>query len=151
MLEPTDLTALLARVEGATEADRELDSDLVWLLFEESWPATYSRAVSDPFPHIVTLPEYTASLDASLALCSRVLPGWTVAGISTYDPYGGYSETEDYRLPYACIAGTPEEVSVPYNEPPEWERPSFEARAKTPALAVLTALLRAIQNGAGET
>lgn len=76
---------LLERLEGATGPDRELDfalgktldhvpANAEWQGPEDGslllWPGTQE------YPGVGTLPSYTASIDAALALVERVLPGW---------------------------------------------------------------------------
>jgi hypothetical protein len=81
----TSLTELLARVEGATGADRELDADIMIALDPErlNW-AEYQASLPCGAPSDTIAKErrwrafqYTASIDAALALCERVLPGCT--------------------------------------------------------------------------
>lgn len=68
----TDLSSLLARIESATGPDRELDSEIAF-------------ALTPPDAEIGLLAlNYTASLDAVIALCERVLPGWSWAVDSGY-------------------------------------------------------------------
>lgn len=88
----TDLSELIERVEKATGPDRELDTCL-WLKFT---PGATRRVVHVKHAHspaewdidetreasgqLITVPAYTASLDAALALADRVLPGcWWMA------------------------------------------------------------------------
>lgn len=112
------LEELLRRVEGATEGSRELDADL--------WIAVGPRPMGDNFAHwihdwepgwepgpyagavqmvenggVFTSPEFTASLDASLALVTRVLPGsgWQITntgGSSSYCMISQRSEAGDH-------------------------------------------------------
>ena len=62
-----DLADLIARLTEATGPDREIDLDL-WRLFGDLPPAVHERWDYQTVP-------YTASVDASLALVERVLPG----------------------------------------------------------------------------
>lgn len=81
----TSLPDLLARVEGATGADREIDS-LLWykLIFDpELAKPGYGWMKTPGIGH--SAPAFTASLDQALALCSRVLPGWHVQ-VETHPP-----------------------------------------------------------------
>ena len=96
------LTDLLARVEGATGADREIDVALF-------------RAAG---PTVLIQEDYTASLDAALALLGRVLPGWV------WEVSSGRS-----GLPWAVLSG---------------DGRSAGGEAKTPALSILSAMLRAL-------
>lgn len=65
-----DLPSLLARIESATGPDREIDAYLADWLDQQ-----YIGADA---------PCYTASIDAGIALCERVLPGWSWAVDSGY-------------------------------------------------------------------
>lgn len=84
------LQALLVRVQGAKGADRELDS----IIFEwerpelelsaDMWGSYYGECTGEYFSEgqvIAKAPPYTASLDATLELVERVLPGvwWITA------------------------------------------------------------------------
>lgn len=62
----TDFQSLIARVEAGTGPDRELNRDICVAL----------GFVPSGFPHVLTAPRLTASLDACLALQKHVLPGW---------------------------------------------------------------------------
>lgn len=89
-----DLQDLLARVEAAAGPDRVLDFELhIGIVCDEIWPATNRQGfVTNPYSRMsdylatyrdvinaddqdFDFPRYTASLDAALALCERVLPG----------------------------------------------------------------------------
>lgn len=84
---PTTLTQLADRLEKAAGADRELDADL-WLAFtpgasRKQSPVNHKASgttyvideTRDATHRLITVPEYTASIDAALALAERVLPG----------------------------------------------------------------------------
>lgn len=131
------LDALIARVEGATEADREIDA-LIFIALE--FPEWRLQVSCELFPEQVMVgriqepegarsvnrgfgwresPRYTASLDAALDLVKAKLPGygWSIyCAESRYEAYIKYDGVD---------------VS--------------EARAPTPALALLSALLRALK------
>jgi hypothetical protein len=62
----SDLEALLARVEGATGADREID-----LLIGEHFGEADHSGPAYHRPHRLWARHYTASLDAALALVER--------------------------------------------------------------------------------
>jgi hypothetical protein len=128
-----ELGDLIARVEGATGADREIDIAIACAVRNppigvsrstwESWPGQDGRFTGLIHCGGFTIerpPEFTASLDAALALCERVLPSvfWNVGVSDTKAPR--------YSADVAC--------------PGSGERPGY-----TPALAVLSALLRALQ------
>lgn len=70
------LVDLLARVEGASAPDREIDGLLDCLsdpLIAQCWPHWTREQREGLTPH------YTASIDAALGLVERVLPGWAPA------------------------------------------------------------------------
>ena len=93
----TSLSSLLARIESATGPDREIDAALWLACFEPGCVAFddikfhtehYDNYISRTFVScdLGDLPVdqfdppllyYTASLDAAIALCERVLPGWS--------------------------------------------------------------------------
>lgn len=62
-----DLAALLADIEQAPHGDSGLDLDVM----EAVWPTWQKDTITDDAKRYVT-----SSLDAALALCERVLPGW---------------------------------------------------------------------------
>lgn len=137
---------LIERLEAATGADRELDC-LLWLRFgstkgrwDQGLPLgptemvncrTMTEALA-AFPTDASgiarawnVPALTGSLDAALALVEEKLPGWFwKMGQNPRTP-----ETERYWFEVQCPA-----------------RDVYrEAAAPTPALAVLIALLRALE------
>lgn len=129
----TTLQDLLERVEKAEGPDREIDVAL-WLHTtpgatrrgthvkhahsDAEWDVDETR---DATGYLVVVPAYTASLDAALALVERKLPGWT------------------WRLDSPDSASEPAFARL---SGPEWR--SGAGWAKTPALALLAALLRAL-------
>ena len=128
------LRALLARVDGDKRADRKFDSSL-WFTLKIGTPEE-QEAVSDAYIAAgfsddcvkrspVFIPDYTASLDAAVALVDRVLPTWWWAISRT--PARGWHEGEVYPPNYdsgdpLCGVGG----------------------ASTPALALCIALLKAL-------
>jgi hypothetical protein len=152
------LTDLLARLEAATGPDRELDAAIHLAVNPDDFASKVMRGDycvqswdlgwggisyvsldsggtsggSHPVPMV------TASLDAALGLVGRVLPGW-VWSISSADPEGC-----NEPLSYAALAGKVQMVQRGWDEPPEPDRNVCDAHAKTPALAVLTALVQAL-------
>ncbi len=120
--EMTDLSGLLERVEAASGPDRELDKALWYkLIFDPALDKkddSYLQLVGSPYP------AYTSYIDAALALKDRILPGHAVA-------VGDMAFEGGARLPWGCV----------------WSPGGFiigQAEAKTPALALLAALLRAV-------
>ena len=109
-----DYRALLARVEGATGAYRELDIEIGnFLPPKGGW-------YDEDF-----IPEYTDDIDAALALVAKVLPGWEWL----VRRKGGDSYFANIHAP-----------DVIPNEGGE----CFPAIAASPALAILAALLAAL-------
>lgn len=102
------LSDLLLRVEGATGPDREIDFAITNALVPD-W-AIYSDARCF----------FTSSLDAALALVTRVLPGWA----------GWKLERLASGRPWSRV----------YSSKGAWS-----ATAATPALALLAAMLKALQ------
>lgn len=127
-----DLLGLLERLEAATGADRELDARLyVSLIARLKSPhidaMIAERARLRPDANVWLdgardwqVKPYTASLDASLALCSRVLPGCRVMVERAFDGSG-----------WAMMHVAPGE-------------PRDMTEGATPALALLCAMLKAL-------
>jgi hypothetical protein len=113
--EPSALASLLARVEVATGANYDLEYLIASALEPER------------LHWLQTPPRYTASLDAALALVERVLPPETSFVLR--------KSTEGYWVRKGIPAGC---WGVILNDAPGW------TVAKTPALALLAALLRAV-------
>lgn len=124
-----ELASLLARVEEATGPDREIDTDICVALrqYSEEGYARFGRhhPVGYYLAHQGIAPNYTASLDAALGLCERVLPGW-MRFVGDLDP-------SDMR---AC-------ATITHERPPT---PAFRGFAPQGqyALALVAALLRAL-------
>jgi hypothetical protein len=130
----SDLESLLERVKAASGPDRKLDFAIfkalgvlvpasaepddedIWQLGDE-WCSE-----SCPYPD----QEYTADIDAALALVEHCLPGWH------WSITGPYLKRRDYAA-YLCL---PHETSVDF--------PEADGRAATPPLAILAALLTAL-------
>lgn len=126
-LPPSDLTSLVERVEGASGADRELDA-LLLPVFDPALQVRHNSvwrgklccgSLTD------CLPPYSASVDAALALVERVLPG---CGYDLTFVPGNDHPFDAYLWP---DSGGPE-----------------IGEGVTPALAILSALLRALTPGA---
>lgn len=92
MTDREQLTALLGQVKAATGADRALDCQIAFVtnfeddgmprpfrdyceIYELDWSAIAEQANSYQSILSRILPNYTASIDAALALTERVLPG----------------------------------------------------------------------------
>lgn len=123
-----DLPSLLTRVEQGEGADRELDAEvgvsvgrLSATLLIGDGVVTEQRQV----PH--RCPPFTTSLDACVALAERVLPGWDVTWNSARKK--GF---HDFLVIKLHEAG--EKLFYP---------PGFQGRAKSPARALLAAIIRA--------
>lgn len=130
----TDLSELIARVEGATGPNYALECDLFEALdVPKEWFGSkvvshflrnghFGFNTADGFMHLdcIKPPPYTASLDAALALAERVLPGWK------WGVTGGGAPAD--ALLYEPVLGG-------------W-RHSIRTEAPTPALALVLAVLR---------
>ena len=125
----TDLPSLIVRVERLEGPDREVDLEIARALVPDVIvlrlrrdPLTAGRS-SDTEEH--TFWEYTASLDAVVALAERVLPALAPAiGMNVHHRYW------HGRLSFVRADGDVD---------------GYSADAPTPALAPLLALLRAVQ------
>lgn len=104
------LRELLARVESAAEPLIELDREIGGIL-------------EAALVNIVEPPRYTSSIDAAVALCERVLPGWKWAVRN-------------------CSGGPTASVHHGSETPNVWNK-TKAARSSTPALAFCAAILRA--------
>lgn len=128
----TNLHSLLTRVEAATGPDRELDAHIMcalngYTMHEDSNPNDGIFAFWDGAPwkstcHNCTIwPSPTASLDAALALVGEKLPGW------------------DWSI--HCDNGR----AIAGIQPPSEDGCDLaDCEAATPALAICTAILRAL-------
>jgi len=68
------LEALLRRVKKADGPDRELDLAIAVALVPDVLVSIHDRETGTNKPH--TYWQYTASIDAAIALMQQVLPGW---------------------------------------------------------------------------
>lgn len=138
-----DLADLIARVEGASGPDRELDVALadalhpnVTLMPLSSNPEEWVVKIGDKWVPTTRYPRgymttgdryvqaYTSSLDAALGLVERVLPGWRWMVRRVYPEHDGRTQHVAYV------------ESVDYGD-------YHAATAPTPALALILAMLRA--------
>lgn len=117
-----DLSALIARLEAAKVGSRELDWHIAeafdipepWKVAVGIWPPFMERSKFDR-----SIPAFTTSLDAALALAEMVLPGWQVGMWTTKQNAVGSVLREHGG--------------------------AFDATASNPALALVIAILRAKQ------
>lgn len=137
-----DLTALIERVEKVPGPDRRLDAEIMcafhgYAMHEESDPANGIFAFWDGEPwkstcHNCTIwPEVTASLDEALALVEETLPGWD------WSLRHSVSADGDVRYGNAVLW-------VP-SDPRDDEAPRHWANHSSPVLALLLAMLLALQ------
>jgi hypothetical protein len=120
------LASLLESVEAAEGPDREIDS-LLWyrLVFDPELAKPGYGWVKTPGIGY-SAPAFTASFDQALALYERVLAGWTIAHVGQRDDKSWCAELrEGYQTSYGRVA-----IS--------------ETRHKTPALALIEAMLEAL-------
>jgi hypothetical protein len=123
---PAALAELLGRVEACTGPDRELDGHIYGALgFQIIQRFGDFEWRPDGKGIWKTMPSPTASFDAALALCERVLPGWTIANINQDDTKRWWSELrEGYQTSYNRVV--------------------FSGPLATPALALVTAMIKAL-------
>lgn len=79
------MTDLITRLSKLDAPDREVDAE-IYILFnipaERAGRIDYSNGMvgwwpkDGPYVSAVTVPAFTASVDAAIALAERVLPGW---------------------------------------------------------------------------
>lgn len=124
-----DLAALLADIEQAPHGDIGLDLDVM----EAVWPTWQKDTITDDARRYVT-----SSLDAALALCARVLPGWDW---EIHGPREMSAPTDDGRPTVILRGRTPALVIGPV----------CIGTAASPALALLATMLRALLALAGDT
>lgn len=138
----TDLRTLSARVSEATGPSRELDAEIAKALglmvyYDQKHGEYFSL---NDFGIGTSLPFYTFSIDAVAALIAERLPGWVwSAGVMP----------EAFLMPEeppcsGSVMGNVREWQPAHDEPPEIAYDNYERKAKTPALALLSAALLAI-------
>lgn len=117
---------LIEKLEKATAPDRELDADIAITLKmiaeREWWSVNYLSGDM--------IPAYTASIDAAVHLCERVLPGWRNSSIKSGD-------NEFAAYIWADSNPWPPEASV-------------ERVKSSRAIALCIAIFRALQPKEGE-
>ncbi len=123
-----EIEGLIARVEGATGADRELDADIIAALGFHAWAGRMSYPMGDGRWFDFGASCITDSTDAALALKDRVLPGQAAA-------MGDMAFTNHPRGPWATIWTLEGE-------------PKWNAEAATLPLAIVLATLRALSSTA---
>jgi hypothetical protein len=116
------MTDLIARLEAAEAGARELD----WLIADATDHPSFARKIDGFWPPFgersradKDVPAYSTSLDAALALASRVFPGFGLG----------------------MVQGSGERAKA--NVTPANADHGFTATASTPALALCAAILRA--------
>lgn len=120
-----DLSDLLVRVEGATGEDSAL-SNAVCIATGVAWtekrndPGFVGEYMRGWYPNV------TASLDAALALVTRVLPGWSWDTGCSYYPEDGAFVARAWPGPGRLSEGT------------------GNVHAASPSLALLAAMLKAL-------
>jgi hypothetical protein len=127
------LVELAERVEKASGPDRELEYR-IWCAIQGAafqsltirGDHEYFSCGLEPlkFPDWAVPGHFTASLDAAVSLCERVLPAF------------GWQITQDVGLYWASVS----HHNGPFHK-------DTKAQAKTPALALLSATLRALTKG----
>jgi hypothetical protein len=131
-LSHTVIAGLKERVLAAAGADREIDADL-FALFVETDDAGYHQWLGDldqrarfdrRYYDLVAAKDFTASIDAAVSLVEWVRPGWSWQVTRRIEP--------SYRADVANMIGM-------------WEC----EEAATPALALLAALLTALDEDSG--
>lgn len=123
----SSLTELREKVERASGPDRELDLSIYALLD----PAEPSLALHK----LNRLPAITASIDAALALVEQKLPGW-VWQLSKIDGVPSRAPLPD------CEAS----VWIPSVRTQKLRVERANGQGATPPLAILSALLRALES-----
>jgi hypothetical protein len=123
-----ELGDLIARVEGATGADRALDAFIKTIL-DGGKPVPWEACLywRDNWLEPELVPPLTASIDAALALCERVAGEWTKIDLLSH------RRRTSWSAELSRIGESDDEILIEGR------------RLPTPALALLSALLRALQ------
>lgn len=114
----TDLSSLIARVEVASGGDFDLDTDIAKRF------GCHTIPIGDG---IREYPRVTSSIDAALTLVERLLPGWAAQCL-----FAGNANAVLLYKPTVPFSSAPRGDSGPLDRP-------------TPALAILLALLKALE------
>lgn len=130
-----DLNALLERVRAASGPDRNLDLAIHMALE----PANYAPGWA--WDDLGRPPHLTASLDATVALVERVLPGWQFALAGPWK-WAEHTPRAGQPIWYAEVARDSEDDGLGYKEMND-----LSYRGATPALALISALLSALLAG----
>ena len=118
----TNLRELEKRLEEATGGSEDLNIEILHVLHDHGG---FAR-------EMVVVPNFTASLDAAVALVERVLPGWYWASHSS-------QYWDNGRPADKCFLGGVYDAS-----PPEINGKNFVVHKQTAALALCLALIRAL-------
>ena len=156
----TPLLSLLASVEAAQQPDRKLDAHIVVALdLRPDWlngrpgkmwvdisahvgPVVrfhedgIGKRPSSGEPPIGDFPEYTASIDSTLALVERMLPEWSRQ--TTMHPKHGDEPTTYYVVLYLIDYNNSNSIAKKVEA-------DNEGRISTEALVTIAALLRAME------
>lgn len=114
----TDYSDLIERVGKAEGPDREIDAEL--------WDRLVGSAT---WPNYANQPAFTGDLNAALSLVDRMLPGWDICISRVRD-----LEADAPPAPWVVSMGPPQTFQAAQGE-----------KAPTHALAVIAALLRALE------
>jgi hypothetical protein len=128
------MEALMQRILNATGPNRDLDHEIQLHLMNEGRLGSFSSVdhwLSAAKRYGWNSGHYTASLDASLALVERLLPGWHVQ-MNTGD-----KDQRHHSKPWAKVVPN-------LNNDAGWKVGAHDGRAANQPLAILTALLRAL-------
>ena len=114
------ITSLIEKLEGAEVGEVRLDVEIAKSCGYYVPPGPMQGWHDPDGKHIGLPPRFSQSLDAALALAERVLPGWE-------------GEIDFGRRGFACL----------HPEQPYPAHLEYNAEARTPALALCAAILRA--------
>ena len=141
------MTDLLKRLQSAGGADRSLDQAIWCHVDSRHKPVGKDQYTFDDgqvrWRGFKPVPELTASLDAAIALVEECLPGWA---IKAEGPTWRYRDQMrwNYLLKEPHKEPEPQSGYLPSVAP---ERQIFDGDHESPAIALLIALLRALETG----